>query len=292
MGLCLLYRVSARSVGRGRCPKCGEEGSVVVKSVGGKEYVYIKHGRKWHYVGPLDRVDLGALLLEPTTALPLNGALEGVRAGGKVSGRPAVKVAAAVVAIILVAIGVALAVLTVLSALLLPYFMISGLGMEVSLGTELPVNGTGAVYVISSPEGQASVSVVALGSRFKALVAPASSVPQLPSASWLVLSRQLTVYSVDAESISNLLPSFSGDHTSYSAVLEPEQVLLVWLHEVWASQGSLKVSVTKKLESPAQPHGTTPAVAAVIALALAPWLLLAAALIAGGYLLYRWSKSN
>ena len=183
-----------------------------MKSVGGKEYVYVKHGRIWHYVGPLDKVNVSSLLVEPTTTLPLNVAYEEVGDGERVSGKskPAIKVAAVVLALILIAIGAALAALTVLSALLLPYFMVGGIGMEVDLGTEIPVKGTGIVYAIFSSEGQISISVAAQGSRFKALVAPASSVPKPPNASRLMESRTLTVYSVGAESLSNLLPSFSG----------------------------------------------------------------------------------
>jgi len=290
-----LYRVSTRSVGRVKCPKCGREGSLIVKSVGGKEYVYVKHGRTWHYVGPLDKVNVSSLLAEPTTALPLNGAYKGVGDGERVNGKskPAIKVAAVVLALILIAIGAALAALTVLSALLLPYFTLGGIGMEASLSTEIPVNGTGIVYAILSSEGQVSVSVAARGCRFKALVAPASSVPKPPNASRLMESRTLTVYSVGAECVSNLLPSFSGDHTSYSAALGPEQALFVWPHEVSAGQPSLKVTVTKRLEGESRFQGDgTPVIAATIALVLAPPLLVAAALIAGGYLLYRWSRND
>ncbi len=35
----------------------------MLKQIGGKMYVYFKHGRKWCYVGPLERVDLSNLLL-------------------------------------------------------------------------------------------------------------------------------------------------------------------------------------------------------------------------------------
>ncbi|MFP3281293.1 MAG: hypothetical protein RXO76_09545, partial [Vulcanisaeta sp.] len=65
--------MSARSIGRGICPKCGLEGSVVIKQVGGKDYVYVKHGRTWHYIGPLDKVDLNTILIGYTTTLPLKG---------------------------------------------------------------------------------------------------------------------------------------------------------------------------------------------------------------------------
>ena len=53
-----------RVVGRGICPKCGREGSVVLKSVGGRVYIYFKHGRKWCYVGPLENHDLSKLITD------------------------------------------------------------------------------------------------------------------------------------------------------------------------------------------------------------------------------------
>jgi len=49
--------MSSRSIGRGRCPKCGREGTIVVKVIGGREYVYPRHGKEWCYVGPLEKVD-------------------------------------------------------------------------------------------------------------------------------------------------------------------------------------------------------------------------------------------
>ncbi len=35
---------------------------MVAKMVGGRWYIYFKHGRRWCYIGPMDRVDLGELL--------------------------------------------------------------------------------------------------------------------------------------------------------------------------------------------------------------------------------------
>jgi len=54
--------MSSRSVGRGRCPRCGQDGIIVVKCVSGREYVYFRHGRKWCYIGPADRVDITKLI--------------------------------------------------------------------------------------------------------------------------------------------------------------------------------------------------------------------------------------
>jgi len=55
--------LSSRVVGRGICPKCGKEGSVVFKEISGKIYVYVKHGRKWCYLGPLNKVDLSEVIV-------------------------------------------------------------------------------------------------------------------------------------------------------------------------------------------------------------------------------------
>ena len=57
----------SRVIGRGVCPKCGREGSLVFKELYGKIYVYFKHGRKWCYVGPLDKIDLSSLLISLET---------------------------------------------------------------------------------------------------------------------------------------------------------------------------------------------------------------------------------
>ncbi|MCD6487966.1 MAG: hypothetical protein J7K21_01920 [Desulfurococcales archaeon] len=55
--------MSSRVIGRGKCSKCGREGSVVLKEVSGRIYVYIKHGREWCYLGPLERVDLSSIII-------------------------------------------------------------------------------------------------------------------------------------------------------------------------------------------------------------------------------------
>ncbi len=47
--------MSSRSIGRGRCPKCGEEGSIIIKEIAGRYYIYFKHGNKWCYIGPIDK---------------------------------------------------------------------------------------------------------------------------------------------------------------------------------------------------------------------------------------------
>ena len=59
--------MTTRVIGRGICPKCGMEGSVVLKEISGRVYVYIKHGRSWCYLGPLDKVELSEVLISLST---------------------------------------------------------------------------------------------------------------------------------------------------------------------------------------------------------------------------------
>lgn len=56
--------MTTRVVGRGKCPRCGDPGSVVFKEFSGKVYVYIKHGRRWCYIGPLEAVDLSSMIID------------------------------------------------------------------------------------------------------------------------------------------------------------------------------------------------------------------------------------
>ena len=58
----MVLKMSSRVLGKGVCPKCGNEGSLVLKEISGKIYVYFKHGRKWCYIGPLSEVDLRELI--------------------------------------------------------------------------------------------------------------------------------------------------------------------------------------------------------------------------------------
>jgi len=54
--------VSSRSIGRGICPRCGREGTVYVRRIGNREYIYFKHGQKWCYIGPAGEVDVQSLV--------------------------------------------------------------------------------------------------------------------------------------------------------------------------------------------------------------------------------------
>jgi len=283
--------VSARSLGRGRCPRCGEEGSVVVKWVGGKEYVYVKHGRTWHYVGPLDRVDVNELLAKPTTALPLRAAGEASTPSGIMGSKPGSpgKAAAAVLGLLLVALGAALAAIAVVETLLLLYLapaQIGGVSIVAEAGFSVTLNGTDTVYAVAGP---GEVSVTAQGAVFKVLIAPASYL----NATWLRAGVRFAPIAV--EEVQHLLDMFHGEYTSYSARLEPGQALLVWPCKLLASTAEVSFSLAVAQPSPQpppQPVSIAQLVAAAILARTLPRLLIAALLIAAGYLLYKWSKSS
>ncbi|MGC8608116.1 MAG: hypothetical protein ACP5L5_11225 [Vulcanisaeta sp.] len=59
-------------VGKGICPKCGVEGTVVIRSSGSGLYVYIRHGRVWHYVGPMDRINIERLMIKKEQETSMN----------------------------------------------------------------------------------------------------------------------------------------------------------------------------------------------------------------------------
>ena len=268
-----------------------------MKSVGGKEYVYVKHGRTWHYVGPLDRVGVGELLSKSTTALPLRGAVEEGSSGERVGAqpKPAREVVAAVLGVALVAVGAAVAVLAVLGSLVLHHLALTGIRVSASVlvRTSIPANETGTVYAIIPLRDPVSVNITMRGGRFKVLAAPLSSLPQP-----LNVSRHLgpgaALCTIDAEKIPDLLPRLSGNYAGYSATLEPEQALLVWPHALFVKPAWVEVSVVSggAVERGRFAGSEGVALAAAVALALAPWLLAAAALIAGGYLLSKWSRSG
>ncbi len=51
-----------QTLGRARCPRCGKSGAVIIKTIGDRHYVYLRHGRKWCYIGPIDREDVWKFL--------------------------------------------------------------------------------------------------------------------------------------------------------------------------------------------------------------------------------------
>ncbi len=51
----------SRAIGMGMCPRCGKPGTVVIKA---GNYVYVKHGNTWHYIGTIDKVNLNKILIK------------------------------------------------------------------------------------------------------------------------------------------------------------------------------------------------------------------------------------
>ncbi|MGC8608143.1 MAG: hypothetical protein ACP5L5_11360 [Vulcanisaeta sp.] len=66
-------------------PEVQDGGSIIIKRIGDQEYVYVKHGRTWHYIGPLSAVDLPSIMTEYTTPLPLKETQTKVGAGDSMS---------------------------------------------------------------------------------------------------------------------------------------------------------------------------------------------------------------
>ncbi|MGC9153953.1 MAG: hypothetical protein ACP5GY_09560, partial [Vulcanisaeta sp.] len=56
----------SRAIGMGVCPRCGKPGTVVIKA---GNYVYIKHGNTWHYIGTIDKVNLNKILIKDSKML-------------------------------------------------------------------------------------------------------------------------------------------------------------------------------------------------------------------------------
>ena len=57
----------SKAIGMGVCPRCGKPGTIVIKA---GNYVYIKHGNTWHYIGTIDKVNLNKILIKnPETVL-------------------------------------------------------------------------------------------------------------------------------------------------------------------------------------------------------------------------------
>ncbi|MFP3485542.1 MAG: hypothetical protein RXO23_06125 [Vulcanisaeta sp.] len=59
----------SKAIGMGVCPRCGKPGTVVIKA---GNYVYIKHGNTWHYIGTIDKVNLNKILIKNPELLALN----------------------------------------------------------------------------------------------------------------------------------------------------------------------------------------------------------------------------
>ena len=250
---------------------------MVIKQVGGKDYVYVKHGRTWHYIGPLDKVDLNTILIGYTTTLPLKGSSRvGKAMGGQ--GKPLSKVIAKVLGVLLIAIG---AILVLFPLLLLPASIATGYAYVGGSGY-LIVNGSDKAYLFSTMSNPITVNVMTIyGTRFKVLVTRISSLP--PPLNNTLSTAQITVgRSINITEIKQLLPNFLGDYTNYTATISPGELLIVWPYEVY-EKPALLTFVYRSM--PIQVKARINVVNVVIL------LIIAAVLMYGGYELYRWSRS-
>ncbi|MGC9227700.1 hypothetical protein, partial [Caldivirga sp.] len=266
------------------CPRCGREGSVIVKRIGDQGYVYVKHGKVWHYIGSLERVDLQSILIEHTTPLLLNGTQAKGASGGSM-GRPLSKALALLLGIALMALGVVMA--TVVVAI-----MVIGAPYKVVIGadsvTKYVVNNTNAVYLFYSLT-PANVTVSTIYASLKATIIPYSSLPtSLKAMLTHVLSRvpqanSVAFLQVNTTSIEALLPSFMGNYTTFKAVVPPNEALLIWPYKLYANKALLLYSYYSS--------GVAMRISLTrLALSIVVVLIVSGALIYGGIIVYKWSK--
>jgi len=159
--------MSTRVVGRGRCPKCGREGSVVLKEISGRVYVYFKHGRDWCYIGPLDKVDLSKLITELSVSpyhnitTKLGGSIKDLV--HKLSEKSLKHVVVEVVAIALIVFGALIALNTILAFL----GAITSIGSTVSASEERPVGRGDAFIVNVGNDSLTTITVECINCMFK-----------------------------------------------------------------------------------------------------------------------------
>ncbi|WP_054857436.1 hypothetical protein [Vulcanisaeta sp. JCM 16159] len=48
------------------------EGTVILRVGGSRPYVYVRHGRVWHYIGTLDRVNLESIISREARPVTIN----------------------------------------------------------------------------------------------------------------------------------------------------------------------------------------------------------------------------
>gem|GEM_PF-990632 len=296
--------MSARSIGRGRCPKCGREGSVVIKMVGGKEYVYVKHGRTWHYIGSLEKIDVNEILREPTTALPLKETETLNIHGEKMNEetKSLNKTVVEVIALILVAVGTGILLLTIFASIILPYLVAfwSVSSVNIATGFSTTIEDTTKAYLIYSPIRSASIRIQSDNAYFKILAVPLYTAMSILNATQSqelethISPSDLRVKPIKTSDIQGLMQSFFGNYTSYDIQLDTNQALLVWPYKLQTKPASLSFYTSRSLtgsEQP-QPNSFQPLLMSIIFISLAPRLILGVSLIIGGYLLYRWSKNK
>lgn len=254
----------------------------MVKRIGDREYIYVRHGRSWHYVGPLSNVDLSGMLNSPTTSLPLKGGAGHAFVSEKNTGFT--KVLAQVVGVIIIIIGISI-ISWIGFALPLSLFslsptarigqhvMVFGSGSEILAvfpSSMMPYNGGTATVIIN-----ASNTLLKIANQSAILPALRTQVMEQLSAGeqWLNSSEVNATY-------------FKGNYTAYRAVLKPGQVLLVWPYRITGVLPSIYMETTITQET--KPQGVEFNYASL--LLIIPLIAVGAAMIWGGIVLFRWGR--
>lgn len=241
---------------------------MVVKRLGDREYVYVKHGRTWHYIGPLDSVDLNSIIHEYTTSLPLKDSAGGglsMSSGGAGSGKSIGKIIALIVGVLMIIIGVI--IILEVGFLALSFLATSPASV---LTVSLPVNNTMKALIIGAAT-HSKVTVTAVNAFFK--VANAAVGTYTPgSLTWVNVTRV-------NESL------FIGNYTSFT-VITSNQSILIWPYKIVSGNALIIVNIATKGSAPS---GTVTVNYLSLIFIVIP-LALAGALIWGGVILYRWSR--
>ena len=244
---------------------------MVVKRLGDREYVYVKHGRIWHYIGPLDNVDLNSIVHEYTTTLPLKARASGglMNSGGTGSGKSAGKIIALIVGILMIIIGV---IIILEIGFLLPFSFITASSVGISSNfTVFNVNNTMRALAISpvNPVAHSKVTVTAVNASFK--VAITSLVSRYAAITWI---------NVTNESL------FSGNYTSFTATIS-NQSILIWPYRITGRDALIMVNMAAEEKVPTS---SVTHISLLPLIFIAIFLILAGALIWGGVVLFRWSR--
>lgn len=247
-------------------PEVWAGGVRMIKTLSSRDYVYVKHGREWHYVGPLNNVDLASLFTAHTTALPLKS-----RGQGLGMSRPN-STATLIAGIALTVLGALLAIagaflLTVMGFYAVTSFEVRGGGSMLS-----ELSNTSVAYIANYQNTTMEVSVTG-SAPFQVLVVPVDLLKELsPSASLTPGPVGLGIFNATKPL------NMTGNYTSFSTSLAPSQALLV------RPLSKAEVSILYNLAGQ-QVKRSAPGL--LIALFAAP-LVLGVSLIAGGvYLLHK-----
>ncbi|GGP22598.1 hypothetical protein GCM10007981_19310 [Thermocladium modestius] len=251
----------------------------VVKRIGDREYVYARHGRSWHYIGPLNNVDLGSMLNSPTTSLPLKGSAGRTFFMSEKNTR-FTEVLAQVVGIIIIVVG-AIIILGIGTSLL--YLSTSSVSTGAVVGYNMTMLGSKILGVSPSfmpgSSGAAVVIINASHSLFK--IANQSAI--LPAARTRLESLSPGgILLLNYSEVNSTF--FKGNYMAYRTALKPGQVLLVWPYNITGGSPSISIKIMQQTS----PQGTEFNYASL--LFMIPFIALGAVMIWGGVVLFRWGR--